>query len=392
MSYIVAVWEQPGTLPLPGDLESATALIEMLYRVGPGPNPAFARFVAALTARFPDLADCDEDDAVWTDGPLRGDGDEAVLNLGLRSDGCAQVLPFLVETARSFGLNVYDMQAGEVFFADGSSVDKYSRRSTEFEAALLDALTPLMAAHGYLRGPHQVQFIREYADGWQGVSVSVNACWPPRFEFQLRPEFTYRPLNALRTTIVYGEPQHYEETYKRGAEHAYQRRWMGRLASPWVNEACMFSVSSMSELRMALPFVLRQVDTVLLPLLEQCTTPAGLDSVLNLPDLRDSPFFLDDYFNGYERGFRNVLIGHLVDNPRLRAMCHEIDRALAGQWDSSSIFQDTRLCIAHVRKQRGWEAPELDRSMREPPSGAGPVAIDERSGAIHVARVRQAGG
>lgn len=389
MSYIVAVWEQPRTLPLPGDMQSATSLMDLLYKVNPGPNPAFARFVATLTARFPDLGDCADGESVWTDGPLDGDGDEAILNLGLRGDRCAEVLPFLVETARAFGLSVYDMQACEVFFADGSGMGKHGRRTTEFETVLLDAMTPLLAAHGYLRGPHGVQFIREHADGWQGVSVTVNACWPPRFEFHLRPEFTYRPLNVLRTTIVYGEPQTYKESYSRGAEHAWQRRWLGRVAWPWISEDAMFSVRSISELRMTLPFVLRQVEAVLLPLLERCMTPAGLDTVLNTPDLRDSPFFLEDYFNGYERGFRNVLIGHLVDNPRLRAMCDEIDRALAREWDSSSLFQDTRLCIAHVRKQRGWEALVLDRSKREPPSGTGAVAIDGQTGAIHVARMRQ---
>jgi len=357
VSYIVAIWEQPRTLPLPGDPASASALMEMLYRVHPGPNALLMEYVARITARFPNLGECDDAECVWSDGPLSGDGDEAVLNLGLQGDKCHRAMPFLVETARALGLSVFDAQEGKAFFPDGSSVGESGPRVTDFETTVLDALTPLLAAHGYARGPHKVQFIRKHADGWLGVTLRVDACWPPRFEFYLRPEVTYLPLHVQRTTIVYGTPQAYGENYSRGAEHAYPQRWTGEAAWPWINKNRLFTVRSMSELRLTLPFLLRQVETTLLPLLEQCTHPAGLDAVFNPPNLRDSPFFLQDDFNGYERGSRNVLLGHMVDNPRLRAICDEVERGMAGLPEWSSTFHDTRQCIKYVRAQRGWDTP-----------------------------------
>lgn len=124
MSYVVSVWEQPAGTPPPASIEEAVQLVDRLCDGQPGQNPKFILLAQRLTRRYPCITTLDEDEIpqeqwAWSDGPLDGKTDDAVLNLGLTSDMADEVQPFVAVTANALGLNVLDPQGGDVYLADG---------------------------------------------------------------------------------------------------------------------------------------------------------------------------------------------------------------------------------------------------------------------------------
>ena len=73
--------------------------------------PIFHELIDRLTVRFPCICDLeDEDDGVWSDGPLRGNIECRVPVLGMTYSRVDDVLPFLIQTANDLGLAVLDFQ------------------------------------------------------------------------------------------------------------------------------------------------------------------------------------------------------------------------------------------------------------------------------------------
>src|SRR5262249_18844694 len=100
-----------------------------------GEVPAqFHELIDRLTARYPcfcDLPDEEIDDGAWSDGPLRNNAEYAMTVLGLASDHVEEVQPFVVETANSLGLIVFDEQQGRIYrpgVASGSAETKKGSR------------------------------------------------------------------------------------------------------------------------------------------------------------------------------------------------------------------------------------------------------------------------
>jgi hypothetical protein len=118
MSYTIAIV----AAPIPdNDAEAWTALDGLIDQDGAAPQ-AFRELHDELTARYPclcSLTDDQIDDGVWSDGPLWNNFRHAAAVLGIIYPRVNEVLPFLIETATSRGLSVFDWATALVHRADG---------------------------------------------------------------------------------------------------------------------------------------------------------------------------------------------------------------------------------------------------------------------------------
>lgn len=185
MSYIIHVWDTP----VPSTVAEAEALHQQLARQKVPQNPKFITLASKLTACFPGVTvmDDDEDDAVWTDGPLDGLTDEPVYGIGVRTDALERVLPVLIRLARELQLVVYDMQAARLYRPDGqvigmrgqvrvvASEESGAREELQGKAQVLtllkQALEPLMASHGFK--PNKVGFGKKLKEVEQHVVFDI---------------------------------------------------------------------------------------------------------------------------------------------------------------------------------------------------------------------------
>ena len=116
MSYNVAILK----MPVPeDDAQAWNTLGEVARRPAEGEVPhVFHQLIDRLTERYPcicDLSDDDVNDGAWSDGPLRNNATPNMTVLGIVSSKVQEVQPFVVETATSLGLVVFDEQAGAIY-------------------------------------------------------------------------------------------------------------------------------------------------------------------------------------------------------------------------------------------------------------------------------------
>lgn len=353
MSYVVGVWEQPANLPLPGEIRSATRLMDMLYRVSPGSNPKFRELAARLLARYPDFdsleagEESDEAECVWVDGSLSGNTEAAVWNLGIVSDWLDEVLPFVIEAATGLGLNVFDGQAAQVNFADGTVITQYGWRLMAEEMALFDGLAPWMAAQGWEAQREERAFSLSLENSWHRLDLEMHECWPPHFRFSFTLRSDQESVGRERCRIEGTE----WERDSGPLTIAYQGGWLrGDEAHPFLGDRRTFVLGSMKDLADVLSFVRARFESDLLPLVESYDRIDGFDALVNPPVLRESMFFHAGSMHDFERGYRNVLAANLAGNPRAAAICDEVQAALEGMVPSSGAYFATEKAVAHVRQ------------------------------------------
>jgi hypothetical protein len=111
MSYNVAIC----TPPVPADDKAAWEALDSLINEQGTPPPVFRELHDALTARYPCICTLPDDkvdeEGVWSDGPLWNDFSHRAAVLGMIWSRVDEVLPFLVRTANSLGLIVFDWVA-----------------------------------------------------------------------------------------------------------------------------------------------------------------------------------------------------------------------------------------------------------------------------------------
>lgn len=118
MSYNIAVVVPP--LPA-SDAEAWTILDSLIEQQG-SPSSIFRELHDRLTARYPclsSLPDDQIDDGVWSDGPLWNNFGHRTAVLGMSYSRVDEVLPFLIKTANSLNLAVFDWTTEQVHRADG---------------------------------------------------------------------------------------------------------------------------------------------------------------------------------------------------------------------------------------------------------------------------------
>jgi hypothetical protein len=115
VSYDVAVWVGPQPV------SDETAREEFRRRSSRGqrvkPSAAIAGYVAALTARYPDLGD-EDGESPWAAGPLLEEADGDFIYIAISASAPADVLRYAVEVATHRGLVCFDPQAGKILTPD----------------------------------------------------------------------------------------------------------------------------------------------------------------------------------------------------------------------------------------------------------------------------------
>ena len=135
MSYNVAVVIPP----VSADDAAAWAAVDGLIEQA-GPRPAvFQELHDRLTARYPcmcSVPDEEIDDTVWSDGPLIDNFGHRAAVLGMSYSRVEEVLPFLVETANSLGLVVFDWATKTLHRAEPLSCPPDSKENTPPDGSL----------------------------------------------------------------------------------------------------------------------------------------------------------------------------------------------------------------------------------------------------------------
>lgn len=126
MSYVLQIW----AFPMPQSIAQVDGILGELDQRPRRPNTQFVELARRLTARHPCITTLDEDDenAVWTDGPMDGRTERPLWGLGILSQHIDTVQPFVVETATAMGFVVYDDQAGECHLPGGITLTPQGRQ------------------------------------------------------------------------------------------------------------------------------------------------------------------------------------------------------------------------------------------------------------------------
>lgn len=118
MSYTIAIVESP--IPA-DDAEAWNALDALTEAEGPVPQ-GLRSLHDRLTERYAclsSLSDDEIDDGVWSDGPLWNNFAAQAAVLGVVYSRVEEVLPFIIDTAASLGLAVFDWSTGHIHRPDG---------------------------------------------------------------------------------------------------------------------------------------------------------------------------------------------------------------------------------------------------------------------------------
>lgn len=113
MSYDIAIAEPP----IPSNDAQAWQALEEWIEVEQPVSPAFQQLHDLLIQRFPN--DLEDDDCVWSSEPLEPLFHYRAVVLDFMHSRAAEVLAFIVETARSLGLVVFDWQSRQIYRGDG---------------------------------------------------------------------------------------------------------------------------------------------------------------------------------------------------------------------------------------------------------------------------------
>lgn len=123
MSYVLSVWGCPETESLPSTIDAVVKLVDQLSKSRCKQSSKFPILAARLTDRFPcptaPRSRSSKASAAWADGPIDGQCDSFVYNIGINRDLLDEVRSLIVVEANALGLHVLDAQAGDAFFATG---------------------------------------------------------------------------------------------------------------------------------------------------------------------------------------------------------------------------------------------------------------------------------
>jgi hypothetical protein len=118
MSFTIAVWEGPRPRTnQEGAAESARLNARYLDGKAVKPSASIKAFIAAITAKYPDLTDLPDDqvdDGVWSDGPLIGNASGPYFYFGIVWSRAEEVAAFVARIAREQGLVCFDPQSEEL--------------------------------------------------------------------------------------------------------------------------------------------------------------------------------------------------------------------------------------------------------------------------------------
>ncbi|TXT40330.1 MAG: hypothetical protein FD135_1354 [Comamonadaceae bacterium] len=192
MSYVLQIWESP----IPNSVTEADQIHDRLSEQHTAQNPKFIELAKRLTKRYPSAGtsggDDEETEDVWSDSPIDGETDSPVYGLGVQTEHLNAVVPFVVKTANTLGLTVYDTQAGQAFLPNGKVLTLPRQAPVQFdetdtsdeltsrnqvEKLVLKGLKGVLKKHGFKpgkRGGDQV--FEKKTEGFnQRISIYVTS-------------------------------------------------------------------------------------------------------------------------------------------------------------------------------------------------------------------------
>lgn len=315
MSYVLHIWQEP----VPSSLYEAESTRAQLARQRGGQNPRFVSLAQALTARYPSLETLDDDDeGVWSDGPLDGRGDAPVMNLGVASRH-DEVVAFVVENARRLGLVVLDGQAGRLHLPDGRTLDARGPVSPAPPPAARPAgalqskaqalgiwqqtVRPVMEAAGFKVVKANAAFKKRSPETLVQTVTDIDDLLPRRLDLRV-----YLSVNPIW-------PQAWADLARQsGAEYCgvnvpvLARACGIEPIGPPDSHAATATVASLSDLQRVAAWWERLFREAFVPLAHRCATLRGLEREFNAPD---SPFLPMPI---------GILLAAVVDNPELPAV------------------------------------------------------------------------
>jgi hypothetical protein len=165
MSYALQIWEAP----IPSTVQEAADINEQLQDEFGSQNPKFIALARQLTKRYPCISQLTGEEeegyeeGVWSDGPLDGETSNPVYGVGITSDHIAEVLPFVVQTAQSLGLTVYDDQVGQVHLPSGQLLTMPGQTPVGVEEPEEDPEYIKSAAHsGKIAKQHITSYLKSH--------------------------------------------------------------------------------------------------------------------------------------------------------------------------------------------------------------------------------------
>lgn len=354
MSYVLHIWENPPGRPWPASVEEADRVLHALQATASDQNPKFVALVHKLTSRYP--ASPTREDMLqgpaWTDGPLDGETDTAVFTVGIGLRRWNEIQPFVVEQARSLGLNVTDELSGDVFLASGATLRYGPARSAgaqvsdaqevprarDLEPVVVDRLMSLMKQHGYKFSKSHREFRSTFPGGWHRISVTVqdveSGC-----EIRVGACNRLHAVSELLHSIV--APNHPVADLKEIPTTIIgQRAWLDELGGFAAGLNNEYRLERHADLDRLLEHLGGKLVARLFPILEKYKTVDGLDALLN-PD----PVSGSVLFQGYNWGAVHIIAAFLAGNPKLEALCAEFESQARDARYNQRVLQ----CIQYVR-------------------------------------------
>jgi hypothetical protein len=118
MSYDIAIV----AAPIPADDAEAWSILNSLISHAGTAPPVFRMLHDRLVERYPcisSLPDDEIDEGVWSNGPLWNNFGHRAAVLAISYSRVGEVLPFVVQSATTLGLAVFDWSARQISRADG---------------------------------------------------------------------------------------------------------------------------------------------------------------------------------------------------------------------------------------------------------------------------------
>ena len=315
MSYVLHIWPQPADKPVPRSVPELDKLVTQLTESKlPQPDPRFVELAQRLTSRYPCLTKAPED-SVWSDGPLDGRTSQGAYALGVQTAYLPEVVPFVVETARALGLNVYDMQAGEGHLADGTVLHRPGRAPMDWAAEaerqrdglataeqamrlIAEAIKPFMEKAGFKYVKKSNEFVRTMGNIRHVLLVNAKRVEPTPLGWSFCYYIDYWFDSKEELDV-------YKQMLAMDPQSSGQSRDIIRLACNWasINNdlATPMHLERRSEIvfmidrRSAVSRLCEQIEDYLakrvFPLVDQCDSLRALYDHFNLIDHPDMPLW-----------------------------------------------------------------------------------------------------
>lgn len=368
MSYVLQVWQQPDILPLPHDPDSAAMLVGALQGRAPDAPARFVELATRLTRRYPCICSPEarrlpEHRLAWSDGPLDGGADSSVYGIGLNTGMLDDVLPFVLDTALSLGLNVADEQTGRYYLSNRRVLGVIDAPAGPLPdkdallAMLAERLDPVLAAQGLAPDPgashwrSQAAVMRQYREAFAAGSHTLRLTVTEQhghLTWSVMVGSRFDRIGRAAAYFEYGSQQP-EDALEGETIVLRQQAWL-QAAAPDVelDGQRAYVVRRLADVERTAADMVEQMKRRLFSMLSLFKSTRGIDILLN-PQPVSSSF----YFMAYYMCTPNVLAAYYARNPQLEALCRELlDRTnglrLAAGFATTQLDK-LRRCIAYVR-------------------------------------------